>query len=109
MDVKPFKARHNSHYLAFSHSCFFSFHQEELESLEEDLTKEIHTLVVENQDTLARLKKRNLVKDKDIARLKEEETKMIAEKERVEKNIKMIEDRREQTHQSNLALVASLR
>ena len=34
---------------------------------------------------------------------------MSAEKERVASNITNIEDRREQTHQSNLALVASLR
>jgi hypothetical protein len=34
---------------------------------------------------------------------------MSTEKERVESNITSMEDRREQTHQSNLALVASLR
>jgi len=83
--------------------------QKELESLEDDLAKEIGSLVLENKEVLEKLKKKNAAKDKDIARLRKEEGNMVSETERVESNIEKIESRRVQTHQSNLALVQSLR
>jgi len=81
----------------------------ELETLEKSLEEEIGLLISEHTERIEKLQKQTEAKDKDISRLKEEEGAMLIEIKSVEVSIQAIEERRQQVHQSNIALVGSLR
>lgn len=82
--------------------------QAELDLLEGGAADELAELRSEHQARLEQLEKSSVAKDQDIDRLMNEEKKLATEISLAERDINLIEERRQKVHQSNVALCGSL-